>query len=198
MVIAADYTMALWIWRRRVDWIGVHAVLGFAMACAISALLGGNALLLKVHGSLLTGTVGLVLLISVVVGRPLLLPLLQAFMHSDLKQSSALEKRASNEQSNIGLPLESAQTTEHNRETFFRYDAGAVGRYRLDSAALKAAPTRIVLAGGREGRAYFPHRCAVVLASRLGTTVVEFPGNHAGFVDHPREFAARLQEVLGD
>jgi hypothetical protein len=36
------------------------------------------------------------------------------------------------------------------------------------------------------------------LAQRLGTVVVEFPGSHAGFVDHPSEFAERLRQILGD
>jgi hypothetical protein len=32
----------------------------------------------------------------------------------------------------------------------------------------------------------------------LGTAVVEFPGQHTGYVSHPRAFAARLQAVLGE
>lgn len=100
--------------------------------------------------------------------------------------------------SNLGLPQESIRIAEYNRESFFKHDAGAVGRYTLDIAALQAAPTRIVLAGGQEGREYFPYRCAAALADRLGTTVVEFPGSHAGFVDHPSEFAVRLRQVFGD
>jgi pimeloyl-ACP methyl ester carboxylesterase len=104
----------------------------------------------------------------------------------------------SNQASNLGLPQESVPLAEYNRESFFKHDAGAVGRYMLDIAALQAAPTRIVLAGGQEGREYFPYRCAAALAQRLGTVVVEFPGSHAGFVDHPSEFAERLRQILGD
>ena len=92
----------------------------------------------------------------------------------------------------------SSRIAEHNRQAFFKYDAGAVSRYALDIAALKAAPTQIVLAGGREGQAYFPYRRAVALAGCLGTNVVEFPGNHAGFVKHPSEFAKQLRDVLGN
>lgn len=79
--IPAVRTVALWIGRRQIDWIGAHAVLGFAIALAVTALLAGNAFLLKVHGSLLTGTIGLVLLISVAIRRPLLEPLFQAVTH---------------------------------------------------------------------------------------------------------------------
>jgi hypothetical protein len=53
-----------------------------------------------------------------------------------------------------------------------------------------AASTRIVPAGGRTARQYFPCLCAAALADRLGTRIEEFPGGHAGFVTHPREFAA--------
>lgn len=84
-----------------------------------------------------------------------------------------------------------------NREFVLRHDRGAVGCYRLDIAALQAAPTRIVLAGGEAGRDYFPYLCAARLAERLGTTVVEFPGHHAGYVSHPRAFAERLCDALG-
>ncbi|MGZ3674790.1 MAG: alpha/beta fold hydrolase [Ktedonobacterales bacterium] len=103
-----------------------------------------------------------------------------------------------NPESNIGLPQGSARIADANREAFFKHDAGAVGRYTLDIAALQAAPTRVVLAGGRDGRAYFPYQCAARLAHCLGTTLIEFPGNHAGFVTHPSEFAERLREVLGN
>jgi pimeloyl-ACP methyl ester carboxylesterase len=96
----------------------------------------------------------------------------------------------------VELPQENTRSAK-NREFFFRHDRGAVGRYRLDIAALRAAPTRIVLAGGEAGRDYFPYLCAARLAERLGTTVVEFPGHHAGYVSHPRAFAERLREVLG-
>lgn len=97
----------LWTWRRRVDWIGVLAVLGFAIALAVSAISNGNSLLLKVHEQLLTGTIGLVLLASVVIQRPLLLPLLLALTGNDFEQSSALagRKRISVVTATLGLVL---------------------------------------------------------------------------------------------
>ena len=94
------------------------------------------------------------------------------------------------------LPLEKMQRSANNRESFFKVDAGAVNHYTLDIAALCAAPTRIILAGGSEGRAYFPYICAARLAERMGKTLVEFPGNHAAFVGRPREFAEKLGEML--
>jgi hypothetical protein len=90
--IPAVRTIALW--RRRVDWIGVYAVLGFAVALALYTFLGGNALLLKIHGALLTGTLGLVLLASAALKRPLLLAVFQAFGPSDSNGASLFDSAA--------------------------------------------------------------------------------------------------------
>ena len=96
--------------------------------------------------------------------------------------------------------VERPRPTAHraaNLAFFLAHDAAAVRRYRLDIAALQAAATQIVPAAGRASREVWTHRCAAALADRLGTELVEFPGGHAGFVSHPRGFAARLREVLG-
>jgi pimeloyl-ACP methyl ester carboxylesterase len=100
--------------------------------------------------------------------------------------------------SNLGLPQANAQRAESNRAAFLKHDAGAVERYLLNITALKASSTHVVPGGGREGKQYFPYRCAEALAERLGTTIVDFPGNHAGFVDYPKEFAETLCKVLSD
>lgn len=95
----------------------------------------------------------------------------------------------------IGLPRTDSQAADANREAFFRYDVGAVARYKLNLKALKSSPTPVVLAGGSAGRQYFPYRCAAALSRELGTEIMEFPGDHAGWVDHPREFADRLRQI---
>ena len=81
--IPAARTLVLWIWRRRLDWLGIQALLGFGLAAGGSVFLSGNPLLLEVHSSLLTGTLGLVLLFSVAMGKPLLQSLAQAFVGDD-------------------------------------------------------------------------------------------------------------------
>lgn len=77
---------------------------------------------------------------------------------------------------------------------FDHWFARAAGRFVLDIEALKAGPARVVVAG----KEFFPYRCAAALAGALNTTLEDFPGGHAGFVDHPGEFAARLKDVLAD
>lgn len=77
----------------------------------------------------------------------------------------------------------------------------------LDVSALRAAPTRVVLAVGEESggpeHGEIAGRAAHAVAAALGDDAVVFPGGHAGFLggEHgqtgrPEEFAARLREVL--
>jgi clorobiocin/coumermycin A biosynthesis protein CloN7/CouN7 len=68
--------------------------------------------------------------------------------------------------------------------------------FRPDIDALRAAPTRIVVAGGTTSQGTLPHHTAVALAERLGTPVVEFPGDHTGFVTFPEESGRVLRQVL--
>ncbi|MGH2967279.1 MAG: alpha/beta fold hydrolase [Solirubrobacterales bacterium] len=76
-------------------------------------------------------------------------------------------------------------------------------RYEPDFDALRAAPTRIVLAAGTE-EGTLANRGAIAVAERLGTKAVMFPSGHAGFLGgeygqtgEPEAFAAKLREVLG-
>jgi pimeloyl-ACP methyl ester carboxylesterase len=75
--------------------------------------------------------------------------------------------------------------------------------YEPDFDALKAAPTRIVLAAGEASEDQMAYRGAIAVAERLGTKPVIFPGGHAGFLKSewdpsgdPEAFAAKLHEVL--
>ncbi len=81
-------------------------------------------------------------------------------------------------------------------ELFVRRDAPAVGAYHLDVARLVPPAGRIVVAGSQDGRDFYPYQCALRLARQLGTPLVELPGNHAGMIQHPAEFAARLRDLL--
>jgi hypothetical protein len=76
-------------------------------------------------------------------------------------------------------------------------------RYQPDFDALRAAPTRIVMAAGADSEGEMANRGAYAVAERLGTKAVVFPGDHAGFLGgeygmtgKPDEFAAKLRDVL--
>jgi pimeloyl-ACP methyl ester carboxylesterase len=75
--------------------------------------------------------------------------------------------------------------------------------YRHDFDALRAAPTRIVVAVGAESGRQMAGRAAVAVADRLGTAPVTFPGGHDGFLggEHgstgePEAFATTVRKVL--
>jgi hypothetical protein len=76
--------------------------------------------------------------------------------------------------------------------------------FEPDFEALRAAPTRIVVAAGEESEGILPGRAAVVVAERLGTEVVTYPGGHGGFMGGeygqppgaPDAFAAKLRADL--
>ncbi len=82
-----------------------------------------------------------------------------------------------------------------NLEFFLSHDAPAARRYRLDLAALALVADRVVPAAGRDTDGFTRH-CAEALAVRLRRPMIEFPGTHNGWLLHPREFAARLLQVV--
>ncbi|MFC0430436.1 alpha/beta fold hydrolase [Kutzneria buriramensis] len=69
-------------------------------------------------------------------------------------------------------------------------------RHELDLDALADSKGKLVLASGVESRGLLPYRPNEVLSDRLGVDVVEFPGGHLGYLQHPVEFAAQLHELL--
>ncbi|MFF8833133.1 alpha/beta fold hydrolase [Streptomyces sp. NPDC015131] len=77
--------------------------------------------------------------------------------------------------------------------------------FRPDTAALKAAPTRLVIAAGKESEGEFPARAAAEIARSLNIPLTVFPSHHGGFLGGeygqtgaPEEFAHTLREVLAE
>lgn len=71
-------------------------------------------------------------------------------------------------------------------------------RYRPDIAALRAAPTRIVVARGATSAGQLAHRTATAFAELLAVPPVEFPGDHGGFSSDPESFATTLRRTLAE
>jgi len=69
-------------------------------------------------------------------------------------------------------------------------------RYRPDIKALQAASTRIVVAAGATSKGQLANRSAMALADQLGTPVIEFPGDHGGFMALPEQCGRVLDQVL--
>ncbi len=88
-------------------------------------------------------------------------------------------------------------TMQKNMEFFLGRYLRNIARYEPDFVALKACSCRIVPAVGAESAGQLAHNGGLGLAKRLGVEATVFPGDHGGFSGRPKEFAAKLREVLG-
>ena len=82
----------------------------------------------------------------------------------------------------------------HEAARFFDHELRPTTRYLPDVDALKAAC--VVVGIGADSRHLLTYPTSVALAELLGITPVEFPGDHAGFLDQPTEFADVLRKAL--
>jgi pimeloyl-ACP methyl ester carboxylesterase len=81
----------------------------------------------------------------------------------------------------------------------------AINSYRPDVDALRAAPTRVVIAVGEESAGTVTARTSAATAELLGQQPTVFPSHHGGFLGgesgyagQPEAFARRLRDVLAD
>jgi pimeloyl-ACP methyl ester carboxylesterase len=81
----------------------------------------------------------------------------------------------------------------------------AISSYRPDIEALRAAPTRVLIAVGEETGNTTTGRTSAAVAELLGQQPTVFPSHHGGFMGgeygyagQPEAFAKRLREVLDD
>lgn len=65
------YTGGVLLWRRRLDAIGVFAIVCFAIGLLVVVATGGNELVFKLREDIWSGLLGLACLISVAIRRPL-------------------------------------------------------------------------------------------------------------------------------
>lgn len=100
----------------------------------------------------------------------------------------------------FGLPAEDDGSRD---DPLLGQNMVSCNHYRHDFAALRAAPTRIVIGVGAGSGRVLTGRAAVAVADRLGTRPVTFPGDHGGFLGgeygstgEPDAFAATLRAVL--
>lgn len=68
--------------------------------------------------------------------------------------------------------------------------------YQPDLAHLETLGDRMIIGVGATSGDQLARRAAEGLARRLGLTPHEFPGGHAGFLEHPQGFAAVLRELF--
>jgi pimeloyl-ACP methyl ester carboxylesterase len=93
-------------------------------------------------------------------------------------------------------PAEASEDEGRQAARFFEIDLYPTTRYLPDISALKNGSTRVVIGIGVDSGRLLTHRTSVAMAERLGTTPVEFPGDHGGFMGAPIEFAETLRTLL--
>ena len=105
----------------------------------------------------------------------------------------------------FGMP---AEDDGNRTDLMLEHNMRWLTTYEPDFAAIRRAPTRLVLARGEESGGaedgILASRGAYAAAERLGSEVVIFPGGHNGFMGgeygqpggDPEGFAAKLREVL--
>jgi pimeloyl-ACP methyl ester carboxylesterase len=96
------------------------------------------------------------------------------------------------------LPQPPEPSDDERREAarFFNHELWHTTQYLPDIEVLKAGPARVVVGLGVESGHLLTYRTSHALAELLGSTPVDFPGDHGGFLGATAEFADRLTEVL--
>jgi pimeloyl-ACP methyl ester carboxylesterase len=85
-----------------------------------------------------------------------------------------------------------------NMKFFIENEPQAIGRYKYNLAALRAATTqvRLVIGGSTTAQDAIGYRSATMAANFFATKIVEFPGDHAGYMSYPQENAEILHKVF--
>lgn len=90
--------------------------------------------------------------------------------------------------------LEGMQQMGRNMPFFLGPYGVAISRFEPDIEALKKGPARIIPGVGEDSKGELAHEAGLLLAQKLGTEAVVFPGAHGGFEEYPEEYAATLRQ----
>jgi hypothetical protein len=99
-------------------------------------------------------------------------------------------------QGNNAAPEPPSAEAVATSERFFGHGLLPIALYQPDLSSLKAAPVRVVVAGGRTSKGEFAQRTAVALADRLGIPLIDFPGGHGGFATDAEDFVDVFRHLL--
>lgn len=89
----AAWLLAVAVARRRVDPVAVLSTVTVGIALAVFALSGGDPLALKLRRGAVTGTIGIALLATVAIGRPLLIVLVERVARLNPQRRPEIEAR---------------------------------------------------------------------------------------------------------
>jgi pimeloyl-ACP methyl ester carboxylesterase len=99
-----------------------------------------------------------------------------------------------------GAPVEAPPepTEQEIREAarFFDHELRPTTQYLPDIDTLNNSPSRVVIGVGADSHQLLTYGTSVALCELLGSTPVEFPGDHGGFLSATTVFADTLRTVL--
>ncbi|MBT2510950.1 alpha/beta hydrolase [Streptomyces sp. ISL-98] len=123
-----------------------------------------------------------------------LMPAMAVFAAGLKKDGDTTEPKAE-----LKLPPQAAARAERtmaNLPYFVGRIVPSFMSYAPDIHRLEALSDRLVLACGQDSRGELPYRPAALLAERLGTELLHFPGGHTGLTTHPADFGELLSKAL--
>jgi pimeloyl-ACP methyl ester carboxylesterase len=121
---------------------------------------------------------------------------MQKFLAGSGLGANAREQASARQNDPSPEDLEASTRVAGNVEFFLAHNFRAMTGYLPDVVKLQAASSRIAMAGGEASGTQLAYKSGAALAKRLGTVVLVFPGDHAGFSTYPSAFAERLHKVL--
>ncbi|MES9588488.1 alpha/beta hydrolase [Streptomyces sp. NPDC094045] len=123
-----------------------------------------------------------------------LMPAMAVFAEGLKKDGDSDEPKAE-----IELPPQAAARAERtiaNLPYFVGRIVPSFMSYTPDMDRLEALSDQLVLAGGQESSGELAYRPAALLAVRLGTQLLHFPGGHIGLTTHPAQFGELLRKAF--
>lgn len=94
------------------------------------------------------------------------------------------------------IPPDVLERVLDNAETFLQLEMPSFVKYLPDAETIATSRVPIVALASAEDRGSFLYETTRWLADRIGTEVVELPGGHAGFINHPAEAATLIRPIL--
>jgi hypothetical protein len=92
--------------------------------------------------------------------------------------------------------LQMLRRIRSNLEFWLEHELRQYPRAAPDLGSLGSAADRLVLAGGAQSHGRFTYEATATLARRSGRPLIDLPGGHTGYVDHPVDFAVELGHAV--
>jgi acetyltransferase/esterase len=90
------------------------------------------------------------------------------------------------------------ERTQTDMTFWFEHEFRQYPAYLVNTDEVAGVADKLLLTGGQQSResGTMPILPITHLATRLGREVVEFPGGHVGYLEHPQAFAQQLATIL--